>query len=115
MLDQLDKVVATYNTQGFVAGLPALSLAEVEEMRAYIEWLEAQHAAGAGGHSLAQFFRVNGHVVIPALAQVARHPAILAPVEAILGPGLRKLYKRENRILTTFSLRTSFLILETIA
>ncbi|MGA0924008.1 MAG: phytanoyl-CoA dioxygenase family protein, partial [Lutimaribacter sp.] len=88
MLDQLDKVVATYNADGFVAGLPALSLSEVEEMRAYIEWLEARHAPGAGGHSLAQFFRVNGHVVIPALAQAARHPTILAAVEAILGPNL---------------------------
>lgn len=88
MLDHLDKVVATYNADGFVAGLPALSLREVAEMRAYIEWLEAHHAAGAGGHNLAQFFRVNGHVVIPALAQAARHPAILAPVEAILGPDL---------------------------
>ena len=57
-------------------------------MRAYVEQLEADHADGAGGHNLNQFFRVNGHVVIPELAEVARTPHILDVVEGLLGPDL---------------------------
>ena len=37
---------------------------------------------------LASSFRVNGHVVIPQLAEAARNPRILDIVEAILGPDL---------------------------
>ena len=57
-------------------------------MRDDIERLESDYATGAGGHSLDQFFRVNGHVVIPQLAEAARNPCILDIVEAILGPDL---------------------------
>ena len=88
MQDDLPNIVASYRKNGFVAGLPALSADQVVEMRTYIEQLEANHAEGAGGHSLGQFFRVNGHVVIPQLAEAARNPRILDTVEAILGPDL---------------------------
>ena len=37
---------------------------------------------------LNQFFRVNGHLVIPMLADLARTPEILNAVETILGPNL---------------------------
>ena len=83
-----DTMVATYRRNGFVAGVPALSPDQVSVMRDGIERLESDHAAGAGGHSLDQFFRVNGHVVIPQLAEAARNPCILDTVEAILGPDL---------------------------
>lgn len=83
-----DTIVADYQDNGFVAGLPALSEEQVRTMRAYVEKLEAEHAEGAGGHSLNQFFRVNGHVVIPELAEAARTPHILDVVEKILGPDL---------------------------
>ncbi len=46
------------------------------------------YTEGAGGHSLNQFFRVNGHVVIPELAEMTRNPDILDIIEAILGPDL---------------------------
>ena len=88
MLSKLDQTVATYREHGFVAGVPALSTAQVKTLRAYIERLEAEQPEGAGGHSLAQFFRVNGHVVIPELAETARTPEILDVVEALLGPDL---------------------------
>lgn len=77
-----------YRRDGFVAGIPVFSTNEATALRTEIEALEADHAAGAGGHDLAQFFRVNGHVVIPLLADVARTPAILDAVELVLGPNL---------------------------
>ena len=88
MPPDLTDIVTTYRKNGFVAGLPALAPDQVRQMRTYIEHLEADYAEGAGGHSLAQFFRVNGHVVIPQLAEAARNPRILDIVEAILGPDL---------------------------
>lgn len=81
-------MVSAYRQDGFVAGVPALSLDEVAQMRQLIETLETDHALGAGGHNLNQFYRVNGHVVIDALAQVARTPRILDTVESLLGPNL---------------------------
>ena len=37
---------------------------------------------------LTQYFRVNGHVVIPILAKLSRTPAILDLIEGVLGPNL---------------------------
>ncbi|MCE2517957.1 MAG: phytanoyl-CoA dioxygenase family protein [Alphaproteobacteria bacterium] len=80
--------VSDFRKNGFVAGLPALSAEQVKTLRDFIEDLEANHAEGAGGHRLDQFFRVNGHVVIPQLAEVARNPQILDVIESLLGPDL---------------------------
>ena len=41
-----------------------------------IEQLEMDYTEGAGGHSLNQFFRVNGHVVIPELAEMTGNPEL---------------------------------------
>ena len=84
----LAKAVRDYKENGFVSGIPALSESTVQKMRAYIEDLEAKHAEGANGHTLNQFFRVNGHVVIPEFAEAARTPHILDIVEELLGPDL---------------------------
>ena len=88
MIDSLSRSVAQYRKDGFISAIPALSEDQVRAMRDYVEHLEADHAEGAGGHTLAQFFRVNGHVVIPRLAEISRSPDILDIVEAILGPDL---------------------------
>ncbi|MEO1550352.1 MAG: phytanoyl-CoA dioxygenase family protein [Pseudomonadota bacterium] len=88
MLDTATDHVAKYRQDGFVAGVRIFDAQAVADLRQQIEMLETRHSAGAGGHDLAQFFRVNGHVVIPLLAQVARTPAILDAVEAVLGPNL---------------------------
>ncbi|MDJ0823694.1 MAG: phytanoyl-CoA dioxygenase family protein [Paracoccaceae bacterium] len=80
--------LAAYRRDGFVAGLPVLSSAEAAGLRDQIETLERDHTDGAGGHDLNQFFRVNGHIVLPLLSDLARHPAILDTVEAVLGPNL---------------------------
>ena len=88
MLDLTPSHLSDYRQNGFVAGLPVFSESEVAHLRRQIEALEAEHAEGAGGHELAQYFRVNGHVVIPMLADVARTPVILDAVESVLGPDL---------------------------
>ncbi|MEL6960709.1 MAG: phytanoyl-CoA dioxygenase family protein [Pseudomonadota bacterium] len=88
MLDANSSFPADYRRDGFVSGLRAFSPEEAADIRVRIETLEDQHGEGAGGYDLAQFFRVNGHVVIPLLADLARTPAILDAVEAVLGPNL---------------------------
>lgn len=88
MLDTHPDFTTAYRRDGFVSGLPVFSTEEVATLRGAIEALEADHPQGAGGHALGQFFRVNGHVVIPLLADLARTPAILDAVERVLGPDL---------------------------
>ena len=80
--------IDSYRHDGFLSGLRVFSQEETAGIRAAVETLEADHAAGAGGHGLAQFFRVNGQIVIPLLADLARRPEILDPVESLLGPDL---------------------------
>ena len=74
MLDQAKTYIDRYRENGYVSGLPVFSGAEVARIRGEIESLEADKSAGAGGYDLGQFFRVNGHVVIPLLADLARTP-----------------------------------------
>lgn len=83
-----DALHTAYRRDGFVAGVDVFTPAEVRRIRSQIEALERDHANGAGGHSLNQFFRVNGQLVIPLLADLARTPAILDAVEPLLGPNL---------------------------
>lgn len=77
-----------YSRDGFIAGVPVFDRTTVARLRSEIEALETRHAQGAGGYDLNQFFRVNGHVVIPILADLARTPAILDAAESVLGPNL---------------------------
>ncbi len=77
-----------YQEMGFVAGLLAFDPDEVANLRAQIEKLEAEEADGAGGFPLNQFFRVNGHLVIPLLSEIAHSPVITDQVSSILGPDL---------------------------
>lgn len=107
MLDTMRGHTEAYRRNGFVAGLPVFSNDQVADLRQQIEALEKNHAQGAGGHDLDQFFRVNGHVVIPMLAEAARTPAILDAVEAVLGPNLLawsvELFIKEPRSTKTVS------------
>lgn len=80
--------IAAYARDGFVAGLDAFATSEVADLRRQIEELEHSYAKGAGGHSLQQFFRVNGQLVLPILSKIARSPSILKSVSQILGPDL---------------------------
>ncbi|WP_122076514.1 phytanoyl-CoA dioxygenase family protein [Pseudophaeobacter sp. EL27] len=77
-----------YETNGYICNLPVFDAQGVARIRSEIEALEAAHRSGANGQDLNQYFRVNGHVVIPLLADLARSPAILDAVESILGENL---------------------------
>lgn len=80
--------IASYHEDGFVKPVRAFSTQDAAKIRAEIEALERDHASGAGGHTLGQFFRVNGQVTIPLLANIARTASVLDAVESILGPDL---------------------------
>ena len=80
--------IESYRRNGFLAGIPVFDSAEVAVIRDTIEALEREHAQVRGGHGLDRYFRVNGHLVIPLLADLARTPAILDAVEGVLGPDL---------------------------
>ncbi|MEX3011206.1 phytanoyl-CoA dioxygenase family protein [Hoeflea sp. TYP-13] len=80
--------IARYRDDGYIKPVTVFSVDEAALVRAEIEVLERDHDQGAGGHTLNQFFRVNGQVTIPLLAEIARTPAILDAVESILGPDL---------------------------
>ena len=82
------KSFEAYRTNGFVAGIPVFSSQSVAVIRREIEALEAQYPKPTDTKNLNQFFRVNGHLVIPLLADLARTPEILNAVETILGPNL---------------------------
>ncbi|MFK7732158.1 MAG: phytanoyl-CoA dioxygenase family protein [Pseudomonadales bacterium] len=79
---------SVFNRNGFAAGFHAFSESEAMQLRGRVEQLEQDHAAGAGGYDLNQFFRVNGHLVIPLLAEIAKTERILDIVETLLGPDL---------------------------
>lgn len=77
-----------YETNGYLCNLPVFNEETVASIRAEIEALEEAYSEGINGQSLNQYFRVNGHVVIPLLADLARTPAILDMVESLLGKNL---------------------------
>ncbi|MEM8876705.1 MAG: phytanoyl-CoA dioxygenase family protein [Pseudomonadota bacterium] len=79
---------ALYQQDGFLFPIDVMSAAEALALRQDIEALEAGYPDGSLPQSLNQFFRVNGQIVLPLLADIARHPAVLDAVESILGPDL---------------------------
>jgi len=80
--------IEAYAKNGVLHPIAVFSPERAAQLRADIEDLEDLHGAGAGGHDLNQFFRVNGQLVIPLLAEIARAPEILDAVESILGENL---------------------------
>ena len=84
----IETLPACYKRDGFVAGIDVFDAAQVAKIRSEIEALETHHAKGAGHRDLSQFFRVNGQLVIPLLADLARTDSILDVVEDVLGPDL---------------------------
>ena len=63
-----------YHRDGFVAGIRVFDTDAVGAIRAEIERLEHDQPKVEGGHDLNRYFRVNGHLVIPLLADLARTP-----------------------------------------
>ena len=78
--------VARYGRDGFLCALPALSTAEAAACRARLEAFEASQ-----GRSLARIpgqLRAKTHLLFPWLADLVRHPAVLAAVADLIGPDL---------------------------
>ena len=86
MLDHAQR--DAYAADGYVSPVRVMSEGAARGLRERIEALERDHPDGAGGHALAQLFRVNGQLVIPLLADIARVPGIVDAVGCILGPDL---------------------------
>ena len=78
--------VARYDRDGFLCPLPALSAAEAATCRVRLEAFEASQ-----GRSLARIpgqLRAKTHLLFPWLADLVRHPAVLAAVADLIGPDL---------------------------
>lgn len=80
--------IDAYARDGVVFPVAALSPETARHTRALVESAEARFAQGVAGRALSQYFRVNGQIVLPFLAEIARQPQILDAVESILGPDL---------------------------
>ncbi len=77
-----------YWDDGFLFPLPALSLDETLQYRQEIETIERDWLDNGLPLPLNSYKRVNAHVVMPMVAQIATHSAILDVVEGILGPDI---------------------------
>ena len=75
--------LAGYHRDGFHFPVPVLSPTEAREYRRRLEAVEAAH----GGRLTAEI-RHKPHLLFTWLADLVRHPAILDPVEDVLGPNL---------------------------
>ena len=80
--------ISTYNEQGFLSPIDVFTREQTQDLRIELEQIERAHDQGAGGHDLNQFFRINGQIVLPFLANLARAPRILDCVSSILGDNL---------------------------
>jgi len=83
-----DEEIAHYNEAGYLSPLDVLSKAQAAEWRTTAEALETQYADAALPNPVNHYLRVNAHIVLPCVAEITRHPAILDRVESILGPDL---------------------------
>jgi len=74
---------AAYRREGFLAPLPALPLAEVAAVREHIESLERRL-----GGPLPKDLRHKPHLYSRTIDTIIRKPAIVDPVESLLGPDI---------------------------
>ena len=77
-----------YKKEGFCYGIPIFSKSETKSIRSEIEALEKKFKNGISKKKLDQFFRVNGHFVIPLLANLSRTSKILDYIELLLGSNI---------------------------
>jgi non-heme Fe2+,alpha-ketoglutarate-dependent halogenase len=75
--------VERYRRDGFFFPLPVLTPAQAREHRRRLEAIEAEHGGALTGE-----IRHKPHLLFTWLADLVRLPAILDPVEDILGPNL---------------------------
>ena len=79
---------ARYREEGYLCPLRVLGPAEAAAHRCALEELEADHADTSLPRSLAQYLRVNSHLVTDLPLTVVRDPRVLDAVESILGPDI---------------------------
>ena len=77
--------LATYERDGVVFPIEVWSPAEALALRTRIEAIEAAHGEGL---AVADYLRGCAHVVLPAIDEAMRTPAILDAVEPIIGPDM---------------------------
>lgn len=75
--------LARYRREGFLTPLRVLEAAEAAGQLAALDALTARRAG-----RMVPWQNIKAHLLIPALWELVRHPAILDPVEALLGPDL---------------------------
>lgn len=86
---QLDPLLQRqYWDDGYLFPLPGLSREEALTYRAEIEAIEEEWLDNGLPLPLNTYKRINAHLVMPMVAQIAMHPAILDVVEGILGPDI---------------------------
>ena len=81
-----DEQVARFHEDGYLCPVPALSQADARDCRAGLEAFEASQGSSLG--KLPGQLRAKTHLLFPWLADLVRHPAVLAAVEDLIGPDL---------------------------
>lgn len=71
---------ARFERDGYLSPLRAISAAEANQYRAELEAFEARH-----GGRLKGVMRFKVHLLMPWVDRLMRHPAILDPVESLIG------------------------------
>lgn len=83
-----DAQTAAYWDDGFLFPLPAIPAASARAYRSTLEQIEADWRDNGLPLPLNTYKRINAHVVMPMVAQIGMHPAILDVIEGILGPDI---------------------------
>ena len=79
---------AAYQRDGYLFPLRAMEAGTAAARRTQIEAMEATYPDGSLPQPVGRYFRINAHVAIPFMAEIARTPAVLDAVQSILGPDL---------------------------
>ena len=76
-----EQQVAFFRSEGYLFPLPAYTTAEAAQFRARIEAFEA-----SSGEEVNKRLKIKAHLAFPWICEIARHPAIVAAVQSLLGP-----------------------------
>lgn len=75
--------VAHFKQYGYVYPMRAIGAAQAAEYRRVIEQYEA-----TSGEDVNRTLKIKGHLALPAIVELGRHPAILDAVEDLIGPDI---------------------------
>lgn len=77
-----EQAIEQFNSQGFLAPVPILSVDEVERYRAHLEAFEAKYPNDT------KKLKSKSHLLCPWVDEIARHPRILDVYEDLIGPNI---------------------------